>query len=310
MTLAHEVLGGSSAARASSNWTTRVVDAGRGQQLELLVEVGEQAGRRLGAHDHGRVAVEGDDGAAQPPRLGPAAHLGDDGPVTEVDPVVGSDGDGRPELRRRARAVGPDDLHGGNATDRISSPTSSTDGCNIPGPVRVGAGVDQGAPTVTGRGTADDGWDRLEVVYRREHAPMVRLAHLLVRDRGVAEELVQDAFLRLHARLDRVEDPGAYLRTTVVNLCRGHGRRQETARRHGPALAGRDRVEPPPLPPELDEVWQALGRLPERRRDALVLRYYADLPTDEVARLLDTRPSTARSLIRRGLASLRKELEP
>lgn len=156
----------------------------------------------------------------------------------------------------------------------------------------------------------DDGWDRLEVVYRREHAPMVRLAHLLVRDRGVAEELVQDAFLRLHARLDQVDDAGAYLRTTVVNLCRGHGRRQETARRHDPALAGGDRVEPPPLPPELDEVWQALERLPTRRRDALVLRYYADLPTEEVARLLDARPSTARSLIRRGLASLKKELEP
>lgn len=158
--------------------------------------------------------------------------------------------------------------------------------------------------------TADDGWDRLEVVYRREHAPMVRLAHLLVRDRAVAEELVQDAFLRLHTRLDRVDDPGAYLRTTVVNLCRGHGRRQQTARRHDPVLAGVDRVEPPPLPPELGEVWQALGRLPERRRDALVLRYYADLPTEEVARLLDTRPSTARSLIRRGLASLEKELQP
>lgn len=112
--------------------------------------------------------------------------------------------------------------------------------------------------------TADGGWDRLEVVYRREHAPMVRLAHLLVRDRAVAEELVQDAFLRLHARLDGVDDPGAYLRTTVVNLCRGHGRREETARRHGPALATADRVEPPPLPPEPGEVWEALGRLPER----------------------------------------------
>lgn len=158
--------------------------------------------------------------------------------------------------------------------------------------------------------TADGGWDRLEDVYRREHAPMVRLAHLLVRDREVAEELVQDAFLRLHARLDRVDDPGAYLRTTVVNLCHGHGRRLVTARRHAPVLAGPDRTEAPPLPPELDEVWLALGALPDRCRDALVLRYYADLPTEEVARLLGTRPSTARSLIRRGLASLKKELEP
>ncbi|HEV7722762.1 MAG TPA: sigma-70 family RNA polymerase sigma factor [Iamia sp.] len=158
--------------------------------------------------------------------------------------------------------------------------------------------------------TADDGWDRLEQLYRVEHAPMVKLAHLLVRDRSVAEELVQDAFLRVHGRLDHVDDAGAYLRTTVVNLCQGHGRRLATARRHEPGLARLDRVEPPPLPAGMDEVWQALGRLPARRREALVLRYYADLSTDEVARLLDTRPATARSLIRRGLASLKKELEP
>ena len=172
--------------------------------------------------------------------------------------------------------------------------------------------MDQGPIVTDGETdrTAGDGWDRLEELYRVEHAPMVKLAHLLVRDRSVAEELVQDAFLRIHGQLDRVDDAGAYLRTTVVNLCRGHGRRLATARRHEPGLARTDRVEAAPLPPEMDEVWLALGRLPDRRREALVLRYYADLPTDEVARLLDTRPSTARSLIRRGLASLKKELEP
>jgi RNA polymerase sigma factor (sigma-70 family) len=160
------------------------------------------------------------------------------------------------------------------------------------------------------RDAALDGWEGLEELYRREHGAMVRLAHLLVGEREVAEELVQDAFLRLRPRLGRVDDPGAYLRTIVVNLCRSHGRRRATARRHQAAVARPDRVEPPPLPPELDEVWLALGRLPARRRDALVLRYYADLSTDEVARLLGTRPATARSLIHRGLASLQKELEP
>lgn len=155
---------------------------------------------------------------------------------------------------------------------------------------------------------ARDPWTALEALYRVEHAPMVRLAHLLVGDRSVAEELVQDAFLRLHRHLGHVDEPGAYLRTTVVNLCRGDGRRRATARRHAPALADRRAVEPPPLPRELDEVWQALQALPERRRDALVLRYYADLPTDEVARLLGARPATARSLIRRGLASLEEAL--
>lgn len=155
----------------------------------------------------------------------------------------------------------------------------------------------------------EDRWVQLEALYRVEHAPMVRLAHLLVGDRTVAEELVQDAFLRLHDHLDRVDEPGAYLRTTVVNLCRGDGRRRATAQRHAHTVADRRTVDPPPLPAELGEVWQALQTLPARRRDALVLRYYADLSTVEVARLLGARPSTARSLIRRGLASLQEVLD-
>lgn len=168
-------------------------------------------------------------------------------------------------------------------------------------------------PTVSTQ--PDRTWTTLEDLYRREHAGLVRLAHLLVRDRAVAEELVHDAFVRTHARLATVDDPGAYLRTTVVNLCRGHGRRRAVAERHAATLAtgpgsSTGRAEPPPLPPDLDEVWLALGRIPARRRDALVLRYYADLSTDEVARLLAVRPATARSLIRRGLTSLRKELAP
>jgi RNA polymerase sigma factor (sigma-70 family) len=172
------------------------------------------------------------------------------------------------------------------------------------------AGEGDGGAAAPPRPGPDDRWARLEPVYRAEHAPMVRLAHLLVGDRAVAEELVHDAFLRLHDRGDGVDDPGAYLRTTVVNLCRGDGRRRATARRHAPALVDRRTSDAPSLPHDLDEVWQALEALPERRRDALVLRYYADLPTDEVARLLGARPATARSLIRRGLASLEEALKP
>lgn len=122
---------------------------------------------------------------------------------------------------------------------------------------------------------------------------------------------MHDAFLRLHAHLDEADEPAAYLRTIVVNLCRGHGRRSLTARRHDSAWAARPTAatEGPPLPEDLAEVWLALQALPERRRQALILRYYADQPTAEVARLLDVRPSTARSLIRRGLTSLEERLD-
>lgn len=147
----------------------------------------------------------------------------------------------------------------------------------------------------------------LEVLYRREQHDLVRLAHLLVGDGARAEELVHDAFLRLAPHVGRTDNPGGYLRTTVVNLCRDDQRRAAVARRH---LAERPlAVAPPPVPAESTAVWQALQALPERQRAAVVLRYYADLPTDEIARLLGARPATVRSLVHRGLAAL-KEVVP
>ena len=154
----------------------------------------------------------------------------------------------------------------------------------------------------------DDRWVRLVALYRTEHAGLVRLATLLTDDEGVAQELVQEAFVRLHAHLDAAREPGAYLRTTVVNLSRGHHRRRAVAERH-PVTAPGPSPEPA-LPHDDDPVWLALQRLPDRRRIALVLRFYLDLPDDEIASLLDARPGTVRSLISRGLASLKKELEP
>lgn len=146
----------------------------------------------------------------------------------------------------------------------------------------------------------------VEALYRAEHQRIVRLAYLLTGDVAFAQEVGQEAFARLLPRLDETREPAAYLRTVAVNLCRDRGRRESTVRRHPPAPPG---VSPPPaLPAELDEVWLAVQRLPARRRDAIVLRYWADLPTDEIARLLHARPATVRSLLHRGLASLKEVL--
>jgi RNA polymerase sigma factor (sigma-70 family) len=147
----------------------------------------------------------------------------------------------------------------------------------------------------------------LELLYRAEYAPSVRLAHLLTGDRARAEELAQDAFVRVARAVASVDNPAAYLRTTVVNLCRDAGRREARARSHPqPAL----RVEPPPpLPPTSTAVWAALQRLPERQRTAITLRFYLDLPDDEIARILGARPGTVRSLVHRALATL-KEVVP
>lgn len=146
----------------------------------------------------------------------------------------------------------------------------------------------------------------LERLYRAEYPRTVHLARLLTGDHHRAEELAQEAFVRLAGRVADLENPAGYLHTTLVNLCRDHGRRTATVRRTplDPPSASPE----PPLPRDVDEIWQAVQGLSERRREAVVLRYWADLPFDEVAHLLGVRPGTARSLVHRGLADLKEVL--
>lgn len=146
--------------------------------------------------------------------------------------------------------------------------------------------------------------DLLEGLFRSEQQTLLRVARLLVTDRARAEELVQDAFVRVHGRLADKDNPAAYLQQTLINLCRDHRRRESTARRHPPAPPGT--APPPDLPPSTSAAWLALQDLPERQREALVLRFYADLSTDDIARVLDARPGTIRSLLHRGITALRE----
>ena len=128
--LAHEVLGRLLGPRLVERDHEAEVDAGLGQQLELLLEVGEQPRRGGRPHDRGGVPVEGDDGGAQPLGLGPLADLGDDGLVAEVHAVVGADGDDAALGRSRAGIVVADDLHRQEAT-RGPSAASTTDGLAV-----------------------------------------------------------------------------------------------------------------------------------------------------------------------------------
>ena len=146
----------------------------------------------------------------------------------------------------------------------------------------------------------------IEALYRSDLTRVVRLAFLLLGDASLAEEIGQEAFARLLQQGRTPREPAAYLTTITVNLCRDHGRRSTTARLHPPPPS---HVEPAPqVPREVDEVWQAVQRLPRVHRDAVVLRYWADLSTAEVARILDIRPGTARSALHRALKSLKETL--
>ncbi len=157
--------------------------------------------------------------------------------------------------------------------------------------------------------TAAHGWPPALVdLYREEWLGLTRLAFLLTRDRAVAEEIVQDAFVAARGRWNAIANPGGYLRTSVVNATRDWGRHQQVVRRHEPSTPEALRAATSEDHP--DELWDALSRLDERRRQAVVLRFYLDLPDDEIAQLLRCRPGTVRTLIHRALRDLRREMNP
>jgi RNA polymerase sigma factor (sigma-70 family) len=142
----------------------------------------------------------------------------------------------------------------------------------------------------------------LATLYLRQREAMIRLARLLTGSMVVAEEVVQDAFLRMHRQRTQPDNPAGYLRTTVVNISRSHLRRLRLERRALPP--GRVTFDDPVI----DETWAAVCRLPYRQRAVLALRFYEDLPEAEIARLLGCRLGTVKSSLHRGLAKLRDEL--
>jgi RNA polymerase sigma factor (sigma-70 family) len=146
-------------------------------------------------------------------------------------------------------------------------------------------------------------------VYRAARPGLLRLAHLMVRSQAVAEELVHDAFLRLHGHFDAVENPPAFLRTTLVRLCLTWSTRHRGELDRW-ALVGADTVVlDPPVDAGADEdMWAALGRLTPDRRTAVVLRYYVDLTHAEIAAHMGCAVPTARAHVHRGLRDLRKEM--
>jgi RNA polymerase sigma factor (sigma-70 family) len=146
----------------------------------------------------------------------------------------------------------------------------------------------------------------LEDTYRRLRAALVRLAFLLTGSSEVAEDVVHDAVVAASRRWATVTSPDGYLRRAVVNEARSSHRRSGRERDKATRLHGL--TVTPSFEPVVDETWSVLRGLPDRQRQALVLRYYEDLPYDEIARLLGCRPATARSLVRRGLAKVEEAL--
>ena len=162
-----------------------------------------------------------------------------------------------------------------------------------------------------------DGQD-LASLFRQHQLDLVRLAVLIVQDQPTAEDVVQDVFTRLHARPDRLARPGeeiAYVRAAVLNGCRSVLRRRAIARRarHWRDVAGDIRSSPSAeteaiMAEDRKQVLAALARLPSRRREVLVLRYFAGLSEAEIAATLGVSAGTVKSAAARGIAALGRAL--
>jgi RNA polymerase sigma-70 factor (sigma-E family) len=153
-------------------------------------------------------------------------------------------------------------------------------------------------------------------LFAREGTALVRLARLFTDDRNAAEDLVQEAFIRLHRSAHRIRDPeraAPYLRSILLNLARDHNRRGLMSLRHAEALTPATSPEAPEDRVVLDEeqaaVIDALEDLPARQRECLLLRYYFDLSEREIGVTLDISPNSVKTHCRRGMKSLRKNLE-
>jgi RNA polymerase sigma-70 factor (sigma-E family) len=209
-----------------------------------------------------------------------------------------------------AAASGPDDRRESRLPVSAGSATSGTTARDSGRPAEA-EHHDAGSEHATNPDTADGLVDGL---FKTHAIALIRLALLLVGDRASAEDVVQDAFLGLHRSLPKLRDHSkalAYLRTSVVNGCRSvqRSRRRAWLRRadHDPpawsaesaAIASEERRA----------VLAAVAGLPTRAREVLALRYYLDLPDNEIAAALGISRGTVSSTASRALAALARELK-
>lgn len=154
---------------------------------------------------------------------------------------------------------------------------------------------------------------RLAELYERYALEATRLAYLLTGDRAQAEDLVQDAFVRLAGRFIDFRDPDGfshYLRRTVVNLSNSMYRRRRVERAYlerERTMAKRDSSDPDPA--ERDALWHKLQPLNPKQRAAIVLRFYEDLSEEQTAEAMGVPRGTVKSLVSRGLEAMRRQME-
>jgi RNA polymerase sigma-70 factor (sigma-E family) len=170
-----------------------------------------------------------------------------------------------------------------------------------------------GATTMTEARTGPEAGaaGRLESLYEAHAPDALRLAYLVTGDRTLAEDLTQDAFVKVLGRFQDLRNRDAfwwYLRKTIVNLSRSHFRRRRVER----AYLDRQRSPEGAVGPDLgerDRIRSALMTLRPEQRAAVVLRYFEDLTESDTADILGRPVGTVKSMVSRGMERLREELK-
>lgn len=153
----------------------------------------------------------------------------------------------------------------------------------------------------------------LAALHRAHYRDLVRLAGLLLHDRGASEEVVQDAFVQLQLRWRRLRDQekaAAWLRSAVLNGARSRIRHLDVRRRHQPPPSGSaESAEDTTLAGDArSRMVAALRTLPTRQREAVVLRYYLELSEAEMADAMGISAGSVKTHLHRGLHALQTQL--
>jgi RNA polymerase sigma-70 factor (sigma-E family) len=191
-------------------------------------------------------------------------------------------------------------------TDALAAASWDGDRVLDPGPAATNSAEDSRA------WTADDA---VSLMFAAHYRSLVRLAVLLMHDAAAAEDVTQDAYVALHSHWRRLRDADkalAYLRATVLNRARSALRRRSVVTRYL-AAAPPPGTEPSAEAGALELVEHAavlavIRRLPVRQREAIVLRYYADLSEAQIADAMGISRGAVKSHTARGMAALREKL--
>jgi RNA polymerase sigma-70 factor (sigma-E family) len=170
-----------------------------------------------------------------------------------------------------------------------------------------GEPADRGEP-----GARMDATAGVTALYEGHGVGLIRLAVVILGDRIAAEDVVQDAFLGLYRHWDRLADQAkalTYARSAVLNRCRNTLRQRQRDIRRDTTLVTVESAETTVLVGEEHQrVLAAIRALPDRQREALVLRFYLDLSLGETAQSMGISQGTVKSATSRAVAALARML--